>query len=512
MDARNSQRGGAAILLSTVFILAAGLASCSPDPIDQIREADLSADLFALAGDHYLGREAGTLDELTASVWLADRARDAGLEPAGDDGTYFQWFPVERFRVSEGSRVTLAESDLQVGLNVVPQNTVVARVDAPVLLLGAAQYSGQRLESGIPGAAGQVIVSQYAPTPDAEGNSPSLAAWGRGIQQSMGEDVDPAAVVILVPENEVDAWARVAFRTPRGSYTVDIQGDAPPRQPNPGTPVLYIREDALERPVADGDRLDAWLFTETFTYPSVNIVARVPGRDPALADEYVLFSSHQDHNGARYPVEGDSIINGADDNATTSVALLAIGRAFAQQPGRRGALFVWHGAEERGLLGSRWYAERPTVPKGSIIAVLNGDMIGRNHPDTAALLGATSPHMNSPEFVEMALAANEAVSGFVVDHSWDDPDHNEGWYYRSDHLSYARIGIPALFFTTLLHPDYHTPFDNPDRIDTEKLTRMTRWMYETGRRVAEADAPPAVDPNFELERCRDFTGNYCAGG
>jgi Zn-dependent M28 family amino/carboxypeptidase len=160
-------------------------------------------------------------------------------------------------------------------------------------------------------------------------------------------------------------------------------------------------------------------------------------------------------------------------------------------------------------MGSRWFAKKPTVPITSIVAVLNGDMMGRNDPNTAALLGALPPHRNSPELVEMAHQANQAVTQFEVDSSWDEPTHREGWYYRSDHLPYARVGIPALFFSTLLHPDYHTPFDNPDRIDIAKLTKMTKWMYATGRAVAERDARPAVDPAFKLERCRDFTGNYC---
>jgi Zn-dependent M28 family amino/carboxypeptidase len=210
-------------------------------------------------------------------------------------------------------------------------------------------------------------------------------------------------------------------------------------------------------------------------------------------------------------VSGDSIWNGADDNATTAVALLAIGRAMSARPGRRSALFVWHGSEERGLMGSRWYVKHPTVPLKSIVAVLNGDMIGRNDPTAAALLGALPPHRNSPELVQIALDANQAVSRFVVDSSWDDPQHREGWYYRSDHLPYARAGVTALFFTTLLHADYHTPFDNPDRIDIAKLAKMTRWMYATGRAVAEADKAPVVDPAFKLERCRDSTGNYCGG-
>ncbi len=244
---------------------------------------------------------------------------------------------------------------------------------------------------------------------------------------------------------------------------------------------------------------------------SLNIIAKVPGRDPKLANEYVLYSAHQDHDGVRYAVNGDNIWNGADDNASTSVALLAIGRAVVAAPGRRTSLFIWHGSEERGLMGSRWFVKHPTVPLKSIAAVLNGDMIGRNDPDTAALLGATAPHRNSQDLVDIALKANTAVTKFKIDTSWDDPQHKEGWYYRSDHLSYARAGVPAIFFTTLLHPDYHTAADNPDRIDLAKLTRMTKWIYATGHAVADADKMPAVDPNFKLERCRDSTGDYCGG-
>jgi len=298
---------------------------------------------------------------------------------------------------------------------------------------------------------------------------------------------------------------------PRGSYGLDPDGTGSPLTPARGVPVLYVRESALGGAVPADARMVASIVTDTFTYPSVNIVAKVPGRDAALRNEYVLFSAHQDHDGERFTVEGDKIWNGADDNATTAVALLAIARAMAAQPGRRSTLFIWHGAEERGLMGSRWYVKHPTVPLTSIVACLNGDMMGRNDPNTAALLGAVGPHRNSPELVQIALDANQKVTKFTVDSSWDDPQHREGWYYRSDHLPYARAGVPALFFTTLLHADYHTPFDNPDRIDVAKLTKMTKWMYATGRAVAEAARAPAVDPAFKLERCRDSTGDHCGG-
>ncbi|MEO8765516.1 MAG: M28 family peptidase, partial [Ginsengibacter sp.] len=212
------------------------------------------------------------------------------------------------------------------------------------------------------------------------------------------------------------------------------------------------------------------------------------------------FSGHQDHDGIRLPYGSDSIYNGADDNASVSVALLAIARAFKKVPGRRSALFVWHGAEERGLLGSRWYSSHPTVAKSSIVAVLNGDMIGRNNPDSAALLGVQPPHRNSGDLVAMSLEANNEGPKFKLDTLWDKIDHVEVWYFRSDHLPYARAGIPAIYFSALLHSDYHTPMDEASRINYTKLKKMTEWMYRTGWKVAVSDNRPAFEPGFKLER------------
>ncbi len=224
------------------------------------------------------------------------------------------------------------------------------------------------------------------------------------------------------------------------------------------------------------------------------------GTDPALRDEYVLFSSHQDANGVRATMEGDSVHAGADDNASVTAAILAAGRAFVKQPGKRSVIFVNHGSEERGLLGSRYHAANPVVPLSAIVAVLNGDMIGRNSPDSASLLGSQPPHRNSSELVAMALRANELTGRFVLDTLWDRPTHPEGWYFRSDHLPYARRNVPALMYTSNLHDDYHTPFDRPDRIDYGKLTRMAQWMYLTGWFVANEPKRPALDSGFRLER------------
>lgn len=256
----------------------------------------------------------------------------------------------------------------------------------------------------------------------------------------------------------------------------------------------------LEAVRESGARLDAMTFNETFYYPSANVIGLVKGTDPRLAHEYVLFSGHTDHDGVRYPVNGDSIWNGADDNASVSVAILAAARAFVKHPAARPILFVWHGAEERGLLGSRWFVGHPTVPQSNIIAVLNGDMVGRNNPDSAAILGVQPPHKNSNALVAAALRANAEVTHFKLDTLWDRPTHPEGWYFRSDHLPYARANIPAVMFTTLLHADYHTPRDEPQRIDIPKLTKMAQWMYATGWLIANAPQRPDVIPGFRLER------------
>ena len=460
--------------------------------------ARLRADLFAPAADSFRGREAGTLDEMRASAWVAERAREAGLEPAGDDGTYFQFWPMRRIRPSVGSRAALGGELLAFGTDAAIVQPANAVIDLPVLFVGEgreADVKGRDLK----GKAVAAVLSAPDPLPAADVSLRGFRYTRAAIAQRTAFLVERgAAVVLLVSDSTAEeSWEFVGTQLARGRYAVDSVGaEALPA----GPPVLWLRAAMLERVKQRRVRLAATLHAESFVVPSVNVVARAPGRDRAVAGSHVLFSGHQDHDAGRFAIDGDSIWNGADDNATVSVAMLEIARQWRVRPGRRSALFVWHGAEERGLLGSRWFVAHPTVPRDSIVAVLNGDMIGRNSPDSAALLGARPPHRNSTALVEAALAANQRTGRFALDTLWDDPAHPEGWYFRSDHLPYARANIPAIFFTTLLHPDYHTPRDEASRIDLAKLARMTSWMYETGRAVADAAERPTIDPGFQLER------------
>lgn len=467
--------------------------------LSAIREDELRSDLFALAGDQFRGREAGTLDELRASAWLAERARAAGLEPAGDQETYFQFWSLRRTRFGPSSRLSIDGSPLSLG-----DDAVVVTPPGPVRYEGPLVFLGEGGPKDAEGKdlTGKIVVAEVSPPTRPIPPEMSLrtvryafaAIDSRGVALAMRR---PAAVILIADAIADSGFAWMAMSALRGRYEIDSTGA--PGPPHTGVPILMVRAAHRDR-VARASRADISLTVESLPYPSVNVVAKIRGTDPALRDQYVLYSGHQDHDGVRAPVAGDSIYNGADDNASVSVALLAIGRAFAARPGRRSALFVWHGAEERGLLGSRWHAGHPMVPRTQIVAVLNADMIGGNHPDSAALLGVQPPHRNSIELARMGLAANEKVGRFALDSSWDRPTHPEGWYFRSDHLPYARLGIPALYFTTLPHARYHTPDDEPEYIDVAKLARMTRWMYATGWLVAMAAARPALDPGVKLER------------
>jgi Peptidase family M28 len=471
-----------------------------------IRQEDLTRDMYAMAGDAMRGREGGTLDEMRASVWLADRMREAGLEPAGNDGSYFQWVPMRRYRQSVASRITVGSTPLAMFTEASVIAPVDAVVDAPLVFVAPDATVSAEMVRGK--AVATVLVPAPPARPDATGR-PRVAGGANGVRQSAARFLALGAVAVIVASDSAsDAnFERGQDALIRGRFGVDTANgtaywpdatSGPQRPQSP--PIIWVRRRYADLLRTAGQRLTMQLSTENFQYPSVNMVGRIRGTDARLRDENVLYSAHTDHDGVRTAVDGDSIWNGADDNASGAVAILAIARAYAKAPPRRSVLFVWHGSEERGLIGSRYFAMHPTVPRSSIVAVLNGEMIGRNNPDSMTILGSQPPHRNSATLVAMAKQANDEVSHFKLDTLWDMQSHPQGWYFRSDHLPYARLGIPAIAYTSDLHADYHTPRDDPSRIDYVKLTRVTRWMYATGWLVANADQRPATDVGFKLER------------
>lgn len=484
-------------------------ASTLPTAMRAIRESDLRRDLFAMASPAMRGREGGTLDELRASMWVAEQYRKLGLQPAGDDGTWFQWFNITRTRVSQtSSRAAIGGRAAGLYTDIIPLASIPTEAAGPVLWVDDPADTSINVR-------GRIVATMLRtpapgtirPTSYTYGMRYANAAFAGTLSRLTNRG---AAAVLLVANSTVDSvFDAVAVMRVRGDYDVDhatprAAGASDRVAPLPtlgagATPAFLVRAPMLEN-LKQGAEVSLTIRLERFETPSVNVIGVLKGTDPRLRDEYVLFSSHQDANGVRLLVPNDSVLAGADDNASVSVAQFAAARAFVAQRPKRSVLFVHHGSEERGLLGSRYHSAHPVVPITQIVAVINGDMIGRNHPDTASLLGAQPPHRNSNALVEMALRANALVGHFVLDSIWDRPTHFEGWYFRSDHLPYARVGVPALMYSTNLHDDYHTAGDIPERIDYPKLTRMARWMYLTGWYAANAPQRPTVDPGFKLER------------
>ena len=488
---------------------ATAAAPAVPHAISEIREADLRRDLFAMASPAMRGREGGTLDEMKASIWVAEQYARIGLEPAGEDGTWFQWFNITRTRVAvSASRATIAGQSVTLFGDVIPLGVAPVEAAGPVLWLTdpsdtTIDVRGRIVATLLRAPAPATIRPYSYPASSRYATAAITGTLARLTRRG-------AAAVLLVADAAVDSdFAALALMRARGDYDVDhatprAAGASDRVAPVPtlgaGPTPTYMVRAAMAATLQQGAEAALSIRLERFETPSVNVIGRLRGTDPVLRDEYLLYSSHQDANGVRLLVPGDSVLAGADDNASVSVAQFAAARAFVAQRPKRSLLFVHHGAEERGLLGSRYHSAHPVVPLAQIVTVLNGDMIGRNHPDTAALLGAQPPHRGSLELVEMALQANSVTGRFVVDTLWDRPTHPEGWYFRSDHLPYARLGIPALMYTTNLHDDYHTAGDLPERIDYAKLTRMAQWMYVTGWYVANAPQRPTVDAGFKLER------------
>ncbi|MBZ5521491.1 MAG: M28 family peptidase [Acidobacteriia bacterium] len=227
-----------------------------------------------------------------------------------------------------------------------------------------------------------------------------------------------------------------------------------------------------------------------------NVVGVLEGTDPKLKNEYVAFSAHYDH--LQTANNGD-VFHGADDDGSGTVAILAIARAMAKDPPRRSILIIFHAGEELGLLGSEYNTDiAPAVPLDKMVADLNIDMIGRSKPAgdqaeadvhltdarTVYLVGS---NRISQELHQLSEATNDEFQKLRLDYHYNDPNNPERIYFRSDHWNYAKHGVPVIFYFDGTHVDYHKTTDTVDKIDFNKMTNITRLVFETGWRIANLD-------------------------
>src|SRR6476646_4821456 len=245
-------------------------------------------------------------------------------------------------------------------------------------------------------------------------------------------------------------------------------------------------------PIPDGSP-DRKAGTRVRTAP--NVVGILEGSDPVLKHEYIVLSAHMDHVGIGAPVNGDSIYNGADDDASGTAGVIELAEALSSPGARpkRSVLFLTVSGEEHGLWGSGWFSEHSPVLVTQIVADLNIDMIGRNWKDTIVAIG--KEHSDLGATLDRVNKAHPELHMTAVDDRWPE----ERFYFRSDHYNFARKGVPILFFFNGVHADYHQPSDSPDKIDSEKESRILRLLYYLGRAVGDAPARPKWKPDSYRE-------------
>jgi hypothetical protein len=512
----------------------------------EITAADLKTRLYIYADDSMEGRLSGTAGDAKATEYIAAEAGRLGLTPAGENGTFFQTVPLVQRMVTSDSRLSVEGVPLAIWTDVLPrdQGKGARRLDGAQVVFGGTVGDSSAPIISPQEAEGKLVVVTAAP---ASGGQPTGSVNRAAVTQQF-----PTAAGIAVAT--LDAIAAAEQAELRESAAQLAVSDA---KPTPS--FMYVSSRAanmlMGEPVAQAHPGDPGATVHggirfadiPAPAPARNVIALLPGTDPALRNEMVAIGAHNDHIGvlpvaedhdslrawntvmrpegigspagpptvdqhARIrtildslrklrPPRPDSIANGADDDGSGTVSMLEIAEAMAKGPARpkRSVLFVWHTGEELGLLGSDWFTRHPTVPRDSIVAQLNIDMIGRG--DAADIRGGGPGYLQvigsrrlSTELGDAVERVNrEGKHGFSFDYSYDADGEPHNYYCRSDHYMYARFGIPIAFFTTGPHMDYHEVTDEPQYIDYPKMARVAGLIEDVALMVADLDHAVVVD-------------------
>ena len=511
-----------------------------------ISENDLMTRVYLFADDSMQGREAGYPGAMKGTAYIAAELRRLGLKPAGENGTYFQSVPFIARTLDSSTTIASKGATLAAYKDFVAipfRGALPRAIDGAQVIYGG--VLGDTVNALTPEqAAGKVVVvrnptgalSRIGPT-NRLASAATVALVGTGDLNANVLATGHAPTLTLPP----------APGAPAALVTLAMSESAAERLL--GAPLQGMAVGTV------GDTVRGNLRFVERAAPTRNVVAILPGSDRALRNQYVAVGAHSDHVGYRVtgpvdhdslhlyaaqrylatenptgaalsaedrqavqarvaairvdldsvrklrPVRRDSINNGADDDASGSMLVLEVAQAFARgavKP-RRSILFVWHTGEEKGLLGSRHFADHPTVPRDSIVAQINLDMVGRG---AAGDLGAggdrylqlVGSRRLSTELGDLVETVNKSERmPFAFDYTLDANGHPENIYCRSDHYNYARYGIPVVFMTTGLHGDYHQPTDEAQYIDYPHMARIGRFVFNLTHRLGDLDHRPVVD-------------------
>jgi hypothetical protein len=505
-----------------------------------ITAADMKAPMRFLGSKEFRGRSAPSVELDIASRYLALEAERIGLKPLLANGSYFQDLPVEVTTMSSArSHLSLFGPSGEVRFSFPQAFTTSIRTGGEWSAAGGLVFAGTALNGADPkwddavDLRGRfvVLLESSTPPPGATAAPGGSAAARTRLLREKGA---VGTVTIISREREENLAVRgLSFDVAERLRFLDVDtvNPAPPPATRPaGSPApaaqapapaasfyaVEVRHDtgaallgiaaaelrglfgalAANQPIpprALPDRgIDIGVQFEQRKRTTPNVVACLPGSDPALKNEYVVIGSHHDHLSVR---EG-RVYPGADDNASGAVAMLSIAKAMMVERPKRSVIFVWHTAEERGLVGAYYFVQHCPVPTERITANLNLDMITRNDPNGIYLIGSNKI---SSELDRSFKDVNAASVKLALDYKYEDPGEPNRFFFRSDHYPYMRYGIPGVWIFCGTTPDYHTDMDVEERVDYGKMEKVTRLTYLVAMDVGNKPALLALDLHPEIK-------------
>ena len=523
-----------------------------------ITPADLQTRLYIFADDSMQGRLLATPGNVKGVEYIASEVKRLGLQPMGDNGTYFQSLNMVERKLDSTSHLTAGGKEYTAWADYLPrdQGAATRKMDGAQVVFGGTWGDSSSLIDPA-AAAGKLVVLRFSPAGGSQGAPGGVdrARVSRYFANAAGIAI---ASFDLFPRQFVQVYQRPSQL---------IRDGNDPERPaflyiskKMATALLNADIDSVKAGATGTSVSSTPVFVESgIEFPARNVVAMIPGSDPVLRNQYVAIGAHNDHIGTSIrPVahdsiyivnhlfrtggaedrppqltaaqqaqvnslladirrrsngasaRPDSIYNGADDDGSGSVSALEIAEYFASQKTKpkRSLLFVWHVGEEEGLYGSEWFTDHPAVPRDSIVAQLNMDMIGRGSAaDNTGITAAGQRYNGNPNYLQLvgsrrlstelgdlAESVNKSEKHpFTFDYAMDANGHPNNIYCRSDHYEYARYGIPIIFFTTGGHADYHQVTDEPQYIDYDRMARVGQFVADLATKVADLPHRPVVD-------------------
>lgn len=507
-------------MLNTILglLLFTGGGGITADPVlyeKYINKEDLSLHLHKIAGDEFEGRETGMPGQKKAAEYLANEFKVDGVAP-GNNGTYFQKFKVS-IQTPENVSLEFGKTKLEFlkdfyyfpgfdDLDLTTSEIVFAGfgIDDPAY----SDFSNTDLSGKV------VMILSGEPMVNGKSKitgSTDLSSWTNNWRRkhdalkkrgakciiicSQGFSNMPSQVLhqISKPTYKISSVNQEASRIPMFYVSPSIYKEVTGK--SLGKTIKELSKSSVNQPFTINSSFKLIMDRPIKTLDSENVLGFIEGTDKK--DEIVVITAHYDHLGK----DGDKIYYGADDDGSGTVAVLELAEAFAKAKAegngpRRSILFMPVAGEEKGLLGSQYYTENPVYPLAKTVTDLNIDMIGRldkKHAGNPNYIYVIGSDKLSKELHSISEACNSKYSRLELDYTYNDENDPNQFYYRSDHYNFAKNNIPVIFYFNGVHEDYHQPTDTVDKIDFQKMEKITRLVFHTAWAVANAENAPKLD-------------------